>query len=87
MIKTTLTVSILLAAFAVAPASAASMGCSGANLEKAETMVDQMADGPARWDGFREMSAAQTELLAGHMSACSAHITKVMKMGSAKTGM
>lgn len=87
MLKTTLTASALIAVLAGAPASAASVGCSGPNLEKAETIVDQMADGPARWAGFHEIAAAQDELLAGHMRGCAGHIVKVLKMAPVKTGL
>lgn len=81
MIKTTLTVSALLAAsfaFAAAPASAARVGCSGATLEKTETMVEGMIDGPAKWANYREITAAQTDLLAGNMRGCAVHISHVV---------
>lgn len=89
MIKTTLTAAALLTAisFAAAPASAAAIGCSGDNLTKAEGIVDQMADGPDRWTGFREITAAQTDLLAGHMRGCAVHISHVMHMNTTKPGM
>lgn len=89
MIRTTLTAAALLTAvaFAAAPASAAAIGCSGENLTKAESIVDQMADGPDRWAGFREITAAQNELLAGHMRGCAVHISHVMRMGAMKPAL
>jgi hypothetical protein len=65
--------------FAVAPASAAkmaAMGCSGPNLAKTETMVEVMADGDAKWDSYKEMTAAQTAMLDGRMGQCAMHLSK-----------
>jgi hypothetical protein len=63
--------------FAVAPASAAKMvGCSGDNLAKTEGMVESMPDGDAKWASFKEINAAQTAMLDGHMGACSVHLSK-----------
>ncbi len=74
-----------LGALMAAPASAASMaGCSGANLTKAGTMAEQMADGPMRMEAFHEISAAQDDLLAGKMGSCAKHLGKAMKAGAMK---
>ena len=71
--------------FAVAPASAAKMmGCSGDNLAKTETMVESMADGDAKWVSYKEITAAQSALLEGHMGACSMHLSKAAHMGMIK---
>ncbi len=85
MLRTTLTAAAFTVfALAAVPASAASMSCSGANLAKAESMVDMMADGPDRMAAFHEISAAQDDLLAGKMKSCAMHVGKVMKMGMMK---
>ena len=64
---------------AVAPASAAKMGgCSGDNMAKAESMVEAMADGPDKYAGFKEVTAAQTAMLDGKTSACALHIHQAM---------
>jgi hypothetical protein len=71
--------------FAIAPASAAKMvGCSGDNLAKTETMVEAMPDGEVKWASFKEIAAAQTAMLEGHMGACSAHLSKAAQAGAMK---
>jgi hypothetical protein len=72
--------------FAIAPASAAKMaaGCSGDNMMKVETMVEGMADGDAKWQSFKEITAAQAAMLDGHMGACSAHLSKAAHAGMMK---
>ncbi|WP_257165228.1 hypothetical protein [Bradyrhizobium sp. SRS-191] len=75
------------AVVAIGPVQAARMhgaGCSGANLEKTETAIEAMADGDARWEAQKEISAAQDALLAGKMGACSMHLTKAMHVGMIK---
>lgn len=70
---------------AVAPASAARMeGCSGSNLMKTETGIEAMADGDAKNVAFKEMTDAQTALLAGKMGVCAVHLTKAMQAGMTK---
>ena len=71
--------------FAIVPASAAKMvGCSGDNLAKTETMVESMPDGDAKWASFKEIAAAQTAMLDGHMGACSVHLSKAAQGGTMK---
>jgi hypothetical protein len=70
---------------AVAPASAAKMGgCSGENLTKTESMVDNMADGPDRIMSQKEIAMAQTAMLDGKMGACAMHLNKAMHAGMMK---
>ena len=70
---------------AVAPASAAKMGgCSGENLMKTESMIDNMADGPDRITSQKEIAMAQTAMLDGKMGACAVHLNKAMHMGMTK---
>ena len=55
-------------AFVVVPASAAKMGgCSGANLEKTETMIEAMAEGDGKIMAQKEVALAQTAMLDGKM--------------------
>jgi hypothetical protein len=73
-------------AYAVVPAQAAKMGkmglgCSGANLEKTETMIDAMADGEGKFAAEKEIALAQDSLLNGKMGACSMHLSKAMHAG------
>jgi hypothetical protein len=64
---------------AVAPASAASMGCSNGNFMKTETAIDAIADGPNRMEGQKEIALAQTAMLDGKMGACGMHLSKAMR--------
>jgi len=72
-------------AFAVVPAQAAKMaGCSGANMEKTESMIDAMADGDGKIMAQKEIALAQDSLLSGKTGACSMHLSKAMHAGMAK---
>ncbi len=53
-------------------------GCSGANLEKTETGIDNMPDGDSKFVAQKEIAAAQDSLLNGKMGACGAHLNKAM---------
>jgi hypothetical protein len=71
--------------FAVAPASAAKMtGCSGDNMMNVENQVEALADGDVKNVARKEMVSAQTEMLAGHMGACSSHLSKAAHAGMMK---
>jgi hypothetical protein len=71
--------------FAVAPASAAKMaGCGGDNMMKVESMVEAMPDGDAKWQSYKEITAAQAAMLDGHMGACSVHLSKAAHLGMMK---
>ena len=52
-------------AYAASPANAAkvSAGCSGDNLSKTETMIENMADGEGKMMAQKEIAAAQDSLL------------------------
>ena len=67
-------------AFAVQPADAAKMmgGCSGTNLSKTETMIETMAEGPAKIMAQQEIATAQTAMLDGKMGQCAVHLNKAM---------
>ena len=73
-------------AYAVTPVNAAriSAGCSGANLEKAETAIEAMADGEGKFAAQKEMAMAQDAMLSGKMGACGMHLSKAMHVGMAK---
>jgi hypothetical protein len=73
--------------FAVAPASAAKMtmmGCGGDNMMKVESSVESMPDGDAKWQSYKEITAANTAYSDGHMGECSAHLSKAAHMGMMK---
>ena len=73
-------------AYAVSPADAARVkaGCSGGNLSKTETMIENMADGGGKMAAQKEIAAAQDALLSGKAGACAAHLSKAMHVGTAK---
>ena len=73
-------------AYAVTPADAARVkaGCSGDNLSKTETMIENMADGEGKIAAQKEIAAAQDALLSGKAGACASHLSKAMHVGTAK---
>jgi hypothetical protein len=71
----------------VAPAFAARVhsGCTSANLEKTETMVEGMSDAnPAKTMAFKEITDAQDAMLSSKMGACAMHLGKAMHAGMMK---
>ena len=73
-------------AFAFTPADAARVkaGCSGDNLSKAETMIENMADGEGKIAAQKEIAAAQDAMLSGKAGACAAHLGKAMQASTVK---
>ena len=73
-------------AYAVVPANAAKVtaGCSGENLSKTETMIENMADGEGKIMAQKEVAQAQDAMLNGKMGACAAHLNKAMHAGMAR---
>jgi len=65
-------------------AAKVSADCSGNNLSKTETMIENMADGEGKMMAQKEVAAAQDALLNGKMGACSMHLGKAMHAGMAK---
>ena len=65
--------------FSTASASAASIGCSGANLEKTESAIEAMADSDGKWVAEKEVAMAQSAMLDGKMGACAVHLSKAMR--------
>jgi hypothetical protein len=87
MLKTLLAATAMAAvAYAAVPAHAAkvSVGCSGDNLAKTESMVETMADGPGKIVAQKEMAQAQDALLGGKMGVCASHLNKAAHAGEAK---
>ena len=72
-------------AYAVSPAAArVKAGCSGDNLSKTETMIENMADGEGKMVAQKEISAAQDAMLSGKSGVCAAHLSKAMQASSGK---
>jgi hypothetical protein len=71
-------------AYAVSPADAARVkaACSGDNLSKTETMVENMADGAGKIAAQKEIAAAQDALLSGKAGVCATHLSKAMQAGT-----
>jgi hypothetical protein len=87
MIKKLLTAAAMAAiAYSVVPAQAAKMGsgCSGTNLAKTETAIENMADGDGKLAAEKELSPAQDAMLGGKMGACDMHLSKAMHAAMAK---
>ncbi|MGY3615392.1 hypothetical protein [Bradyrhizobium sp. USDA 10063] len=87
MLKTLLAATAMaVVAYSAVPAHAAkvSAGCSGDNLAKTESAVENMADGPGKIVAQKEVAQAQDALLGGKMGVCAAHLNKAMHAGEAK---
>lgn len=67
-------------AYAVVPANAAHVtaGCSGPNLAKTESAIENMADGEGKIMAQKEIAMAQDAMLSGKMGACGMHLGKAM---------
>ena len=82
-------IAIAAVAFAVAPAQAAKHamgGCSGPNLEKTETAIENMADGDSKWVAEKEITAAQDALMARRLWELSETLTGVAFPALTDTG-
>ena len=79
-------IAIAALAYAVSPADAARVkaGCSGDNLSKTETMIENTADGEGKIAAQKEISAAQDAMLSGKAGVCAAHLSKAMEAGMVK---
>ena len=71
-------------AFAISPASAAMMACTGENIGKSVAAADAMPGGPGKMAMMKEMGMANTAMSKGDMrGACRSYI-RAQKMGSKK---
>jgi hypothetical protein len=79
-------IAVAAVAVAVVPAQAAkkSVGCSGDNLAKTESTIEDMADGDAKWAAEKEIAMAQDALLSGKMGACGMHLSRALHAGSSR---
>jgi hypothetical protein len=77
---------IVALASAVSPADAARVkaGCSGDNLSKTETKIENIADGEGKIAAQKEIAAAQDAMLSGKAGVCAAHLSKAMHAGMVK---
>lgn len=66
------------------PASAAKMGCSGADLQKVNGMMPGMVEGPNKMTMYKEMMMVQSSMGKGDMKGCAMHLNMAAKAGMAK---
>lgn len=66
------------------PASAAKMGCSGADLQKVNGMMTGMTEGPNKTTMYKEMTMTQAAMSKGDMKGCAMHLNMAAKAGMAK---
>ena len=74
----------VLVAFAVTPASAKMMACTGENMAKTTGTIGAMPDGPGKMAMTKEMGMANTDMSKGNMRGACAHYMKAQTMGGAK---
>jgi len=75
----TLLAAAVLAAFAVSPASAAMMACTGDNMMKSTAMMGGIADTPGKMAANKEMAMANTDMSNGKMKSACMHYMKAQK--------
>ncbi len=77
----------LTATFAITPASAKMMTCSGDGMMKVSNMTTTMADGPNKMMMSKEIAMANTSRSKGDMGGRHMQLMKAQKMGMMKSGM
>jgi hypothetical protein len=73
-----------LAAFAVSPASAAMMKCTGDNMMKSTSMMMTMPDSPGKMAANKEIGMANTDMSMGKMGSACSHYMKAQKAAMMK---
>jgi hypothetical protein len=71
--------------FAIAPASAAMMACTGDNMAKSVAMGATMPDSPGKMGMMKEVGMANTEMSKGNMRGACMHYMRAQKMGMMKS--
>lgn len=85
-----LIISAALAAFAITPASAKMMTCSGDGMMQVNNMIGTMPDSSNKMMMAKEFGMANTSMSKGDMRGCNMHLMKAQRMGmmkSEKAGM
>jgi hypothetical protein len=67
-----------------APASAAKMNCTGADLQKVNGMMPGMVDGPNKTAMYKEMMMTTQAMSKGDMKGCAMHLNMAAKAGMTK---
>ena len=78
---------LFLLAYAAAPVSAKMMTCSGANMNKLETIIGNMQDGPIKSSMSQEMELARAEMEKGDVLRACLHMRKAHKLGAKSLGI
>jgi hypothetical protein len=84
MFKGILGIVAVSALLSTAPASAAEMDCTDANMAKASADMDKMPAGDMKTMGMKEMTMAKEMMARKDMAGCKMHINKAMEMGMSK---
>jgi hypothetical protein len=74
----------MLSAFALSPASAAMMACTGDNMSKSTTMMMTMPDSPGKMAATKEIGMANTDMSGGKMKSACMHYMKAQKAAMMK---
>jgi hypothetical protein len=78
---------VIVAAFAVTPASAKMMACTTENMAKSMTMGAMMMDGPQKMGMMKEMQNANMAMSKGDMRGACKNYMRAQQMGMMKSGM
>ena len=81
MFKGILGIVAVSALLSIAPASAAEMDCTDANMMKANADMDKMGAGEKKSMGMKEMTMAKEMMAKKDMAGCKTHMNKAMGMG------
>ena len=84
MFKGVLGIVAVSALLSIAPASAAEMDCTDANMAKASADMDKMPAGEMKTMGMKEMATAKEMMAKKDMAGCKMHMNKAMEMGMSK---
>jgi hypothetical protein len=84
MFKGILGIVAVSALLSIAPAVAAEMECTEANMTNASADMDKMAAGEKKSMGMKEMTMAKEMMDKKDMAGCKMHMNKAMEMGMSK---
>jgi hypothetical protein len=84
MFKGILGIVAVSALLSIAPAAAAEMDCTEANMMKAHGDMEKMPAGEKKEMGMKEMTMAKEMMEKKDMAACKMHMNKAMEMGMTK---
>jgi predicted ATP-dependent Lon-type protease len=74
----------IFSAFALSPASAAMMACTGDNMMKSTTMMMSMPESPGKTAAYKEIGMANMDMSGGKMKSACMHYMKAQKAAMMK---